>query len=540
MAREHRETERKYEGLALPAGLAELPGVAATRNAEPQDLDALYYDTSDLRLLRRGITVRRRTGGGDAGWHVKLPLPADTRQEVHLPLGTGGPREVPAEFAARLAVFTRGAALQPVAQLRTHRTRTHLLDGRSRILAEVSEDRVAARTFDLTADPAVPARPGPKPGMPSAPDGAAGGATARTEEWTEFEVELEHGPRALLEQTDALFTAAGLARSPWPSKLAHALDRPGTGALGPGPAVSGEVGGRRTAGEVVVHGIRTQYEQFLVLDGAVRRGEEDAVHRMRITARRLRSLLEAHRRLFDTSRSTPLADRLRRLARLLGEARDQEVLAEQLVSALGAVPAPMREGALRARITEHYARTYRAAWQRAVAELDGARYFALLDDLEDFAADPPLRRRARRDARDYLAGALRRQQHRTLRRLDKALDAGAGPARDEALHRARKAAKRARYTAEGAQGATDRATAERLGKYAKRMKELHKVLGDQHDSVVVRQALTGLGAKAGTDRRHVFAYGVLHEAQRHAADDALARLPRLRRRAARRKLARLR
>ncbi|MFB8242316.1 CYTH domain-containing protein [Kitasatospora purpeofusca] len=79
MATEHKETERKYVGLALPAGLEELPGVAATRNAEPQDLDALYYDTPDLRLLRRGITLRRRSGGGDAGWHVKLPLAADAR-----------------------------------------------------------------------------------------------------------------------------------------------------------------------------------------------------------------------------------------------------------------------------------------------------------------------------------------------------------------------------------------------------------------------------------------------------------------------------
>ncbi|MFD8700732.1 CYTH domain-containing protein [Kitasatospora purpeofusca] len=164
MAREHRETERKYEGFALPAGLGELPGVTATREAEPQDLAALYYDTSDLRLLRRGIAVRRRTGGGDAGWHVKLPLGADARHEVHLPLGTGGPREVPAEFSGRLAAFTRGAALLPVAHLRTHRVRTQLLDRRSQILAEVSEDRVASRTFDLTAAGATPARAGPTQG----------------------------------------------------------------------------------------------------------------------------------------------------------------------------------------------------------------------------------------------------------------------------------------------------------------------------------------------------------------------------------------
>jgi hypothetical protein len=37
-------------------------------------LDAVYFDTSDLRLLRRGVTLRFRRGE-DAGplWTVKLP-----------------------------------------------------------------------------------------------------------------------------------------------------------------------------------------------------------------------------------------------------------------------------------------------------------------------------------------------------------------------------------------------------------------------------------------------------------------------------------
>ncbi|MEU8926271.1 CYTH and CHAD domain-containing protein [Kitasatospora sp. NPDC048545] len=535
MGREQTETERKYAGPALPVGLENLPGVASTRRAEPHDLDAVYYDTSDLRLLRRGITVRRRTGGSDAGWHAKLPLGADSRQEVHLPLGAAGQCQVPADFTGRLAAYTRGAVLLPVAHLRTHRRRAQLLDAQGRILEEVTEDRVAAQAFERTADPAAPTRSGKSATWP--PAEAAEGTRAQASGWTEFEVELEHGTQELLEQTDALLAAAGLTPSPWPSKLAHALGR--TGTRQGGTAAAGDGGETRSAGNVVMHGVRAQCDRLLGLDGAVRCAQEDSIHQMRITARRLRSLLKAHRRLFDTCRSTPLADQLRWLARLLGEARDQEVLADQLVGDLAAVPAPMREGALRARITEHYTRGYRAAWQQVVAELDSARYFTLLDDLEDFTDHPPLRRRARRDAGDYLEGALRRQQRRTLGRLDKALDTGAGPARDEALHRARKAAKRARYTAECAQPASVHSTAKRLHKYAGRMKKLHKVLGDQHDSVVARQALVDLAEQADADPRHVFAYGVLHEAERRAADDALDRLPRLRRRAARRKLTRM-
>nr|MBA2308014.1 CYTH domain-containing protein [Pseudonocardiales bacterium] len=66
-----RETERKYdaqEQTQLPA-LDDLPGVSATVGPDEQTLEAVYYDTDDLRLARSGVTLRRRSGGDDAGWH---------------------------------------------------------------------------------------------------------------------------------------------------------------------------------------------------------------------------------------------------------------------------------------------------------------------------------------------------------------------------------------------------------------------------------------------------------------------------------------
>ena len=68
------ETELKYEAGAdaeLPA-FDGLPQVATAESAA-ELLVAIYYDTEDLRLLRAGITLRRRSGGHDAGWHLKLP-----------------------------------------------------------------------------------------------------------------------------------------------------------------------------------------------------------------------------------------------------------------------------------------------------------------------------------------------------------------------------------------------------------------------------------------------------------------------------------
>lgn len=41
---------------------------------DEQHLAAVYYDTRDLRLLRRGVTLRHRTGERKGGeWTLKLP-----------------------------------------------------------------------------------------------------------------------------------------------------------------------------------------------------------------------------------------------------------------------------------------------------------------------------------------------------------------------------------------------------------------------------------------------------------------------------------
>ena len=82
------ETETKYDapaGAALP-GLDRLPRVAAVSGPEEQRLEADYYDTGDLRLINAGVTLRRRRGGTDEGWHLKLPAGEDTRRELRRPL----------------------------------------------------------------------------------------------------------------------------------------------------------------------------------------------------------------------------------------------------------------------------------------------------------------------------------------------------------------------------------------------------------------------------------------------------------------------
>ncbi|MDY0811357.1 CYTH and CHAD domain-containing protein [Kitasatospora purpeofusca] len=516
MSAKQLETERKFDGTAALPPL-ELPGVAKVVPAGPQDLDAVYYDTPDLDLLSRQVTLRRRTGGGDAGWHLKLPTGTDSREEIHAPLEAGAPDRPPAALAARVAVFLRGEALVPVARLRTHRRRRHLLDRRGKALAELAEDRVEARILGP-----VPVRAPEHP----APDGDRTGSIS----WTEVEVELAGGDAELLDRVEQALTAAGLERADHPSKLARALRDAPRPDRRRAPLRTGTPGG------LVTGRIRELVDDLLALDPSVRLDEPDSVHRMRVTARRLRSTLKAHRRLFDRRRTDALAAEIRWLGRSLGNARDQEVLGEHLVTALDALdslPDRLRGGPARGEVSAHYARAYRQAWEQVVRDLGSVRYHRLLNELESFAADPPLTARAdRKKPRKRLSRTLRHEQRRTLDRLDAALGLDSGPERDAALHSARKAAKRARYAAEAA-----RPTApERARKFEKRMKRLQRVLGGHQDTVVARQALLD---HPGPGEDHAFTSGVLYAAQQRDAEQAERRLPALRRRVSGPRLARL-
>jgi inorganic triphosphatase YgiF len=153
----HVEVEIKLEADAdavLP-DLSHLPGVFDVRAAETDDLDAVYFDTDGLCLIRAGITLRRRSGGIDEGWHLKLPglgvdvsgatsgSDATPRLEVHRPLGRR-PGVVPAPLLALVAARLLGAPVAPVARIRTARTRYDLIGVDGEKLAEVADDAVTA------------------------------------------------------------------------------------------------------------------------------------------------------------------------------------------------------------------------------------------------------------------------------------------------------------------------------------------------------------------------------------------------------------
>jgi len=199
------ETEQKYEADADFA-LPDLSGLGGrTKSAGPRRyyLSATYFDTEELHLIRNRITLRRRVGGTDEGWHLKLPVRKDTRQEVRAPLGEGdiaSIEAIPARLAAQVEGITAGRPLRPIAILDTERTVVTLADQAGEPLAEVADDRVTATRLD---------RPGGEPLM-----------------WREIEVEaLTQGAGALdlLEAAGRALLQAGARRSSSASKLGRLL-----------------------------------------------------------------------------------------------------------------------------------------------------------------------------------------------------------------------------------------------------------------------------------------------------------------------------
>src|SRR5687768_13643366 len=113
------EVERKYavdESAVLPLE-AGVGGFRVKMN-RTVTLKAVYFDTDERDLFVRGITLRRRAGGDDAGWHLKVPRGTDRRTETRHPLGRAV-KTVPLQVVGPVRAIVRDRALAPVAAITT-------------------------------------------------------------------------------------------------------------------------------------------------------------------------------------------------------------------------------------------------------------------------------------------------------------------------------------------------------------------------------------------------------------------------------------
>jgi inorganic triphosphatase YgiF len=342
---QHLEIEAKYdlpEGAEVPDLLGVGP-VARVDDLPVQVLTAIYYDTADLALQQHRITLRRRTGGSDDGWHLKLPVAGGERLEVRRALGSRPAVPLPLRRLL-VAVVAENQPLVPVATLVTHRTVRHLVGPAGAVLAELADDLVTVE------------RKG-----------------AETLRWRELEVELVDGDPDLLARLDAAVRAAGLQPAAASSKIGRVLS-----AGSSGRSVSWTPRLRAaTAAEPLLAESATRLR---VLDAMARAGRGGAPSELEQAVRRRRSAVDVARRLGAVAADVA-AEQRRELAwaegSLAGAAR-LDAAAALVRESLDEQPAELVLGPVARRLDREVAARRRAEQHHVAELLDSPRWLRLV------------------------------------------------------------------------------------------------------------------------------------------------------------------
>ncbi|MEV6335393.1 CYTH and CHAD domain-containing protein [Nocardia vinacea] len=428
------------------------------------ELTSTYFDTSDQDLFAHNLTLRRREGADESGWQLKVPHPSG-RTELHAPLS----EELPPEFVEVVIGAALGKPLRAVTTIHTLRNRHRVLGPDGELIVEVDDDIVDTTPAD-------------------------GSSVA----WHEIEVEL--GPRidAVPEALVDSLAEAGARRSEFPSKLSHVLP------ARPRPVTD-------TAAQRAIYEYMTaQIDMIFAGDVALRRGQEP-IHDTRVATRRLRSTLRVFGKLLDRSAIGAVEDELKWYAGLLGDVRDCHVQHRRLADQVHKLPPELVLGPVAARIDATILARQVPSRNALTEAMDSSRYLELLATLHAWQSHPPFDRRLRRRE-------LVQRARKAARKADHRLATALHDQRHASLHRARKAAKRARYAAELLEPAGKYPRAKPNIKY---YKKIQSVLGDYNDGIVSSRFLWRTATTAGTAAgENGFTFGLLYANEMHAADDA--------------------
>ncbi|SDO20322.1 CHAD domain-containing protein [Nakamurella panacisegetis] len=467
------------------ARLPDLTGLKTVRSVatDPEtELVEVFHDTQGLALLDAGITLRRRTDKAGPGWSLDRPWDADQRTKITAPLVRRND-SVPSVLAEWALAWTRGNLLSEVGTVTTRRSDHRLLGSDGAVLAILSDDHVTAHA-------------------------AADGGSALLSEWREWHFALVDGGKKLRSAAEELLVSAGARPSDWPSTGHHAVGRR------PRPmAAVPALDAKSRAGEVLLAYLREQVEVIVRRDHDVRVQDADAVHKVRVATRRLRSALATYRPLLHRDVTDPIRDEVAWFATALGGARDAYVQQDHLLQVIAAEPDDLILGPVAGRIQVELHADAAAAHEQLRDVMHSDRYFRLLDTLDDLVASPPFSRQADGRARKMLGLGVAK----AIRRLVAVVALGAPAAGDERdwwLHDIRKAAKRVRYAAETSLPVLGRPAIE----LAATGEEIQELLGAHQDSVVLRKTLRAIGVRMHLDGENPFTIGRLHALQQVRAD----------------------
>jgi CHAD domain-containing protein len=486
---------RVHPPFQIPPLVGERTGAASVDQAQTQQLDAVYWDTSDLRLAREGVTLRHRSGegAGKDGWHLKLParegrLPDASmaiRDELH---ADGDEGAIPDELRDLVTPWVRTAVLGPVATLVTQRTSYLMRDEAGTALVELTDDLVSVLSSGHVAG-----------------------------RFREIEVEDRGGGVAAIGAVSAALRAGGAVTGEFLPKVVRALGPQATAE--PDPPLPRPTGLDEPVRCALRDVLRRNVRALLTHDVEVRRDLPDAVHQMRVNARRIRSALKTFAPILDPEWAESLRAELKWLADALAGARDNEVLLERLLEQLDELPSTDVVGPVRARIEKVVGGSLEAGSGEALETLRSERYVVLLERLVDAAWEPmtsPTGEEAVRVAVPALVTAAWMQLAKRIKRLDDT------DATDHDWHKVRISAKQLRYSCD-AVVPTYGKPARQLSKQAAAVQE---VLGEHQDAVIAAETLRDMAVGRG-GASTAFTLGVLHARQTEAAKAARAEFRRV-------------
>jgi CHAD domain-containing protein len=283
----------------------------------------------------------------------------------------------------------------------------------------------------------------------------------------------------------------------------------------PHPTVISTLGlnSRAPAGLAVVHALRTALSRIEAQESLAKRGDPEGVHRLRSTSRRLRSELRALQDNVEKQWRERVEGELKWLAGLLGEVRDLEILNARLRT--GADKLELKD-VDRQSLAPLFANVEarRAKAGRNVAEsLEGDRYRALVETLEQGALRPPLTDAARIACRVVFPTAAKAAWRR-LRKVARDLRNDAPPAE---FHEARKRAKRCRYAAELIAPILGGHAGRDASKFIRLTTQVQDSLGEHQDALITASELeTAIAEHADDSALLQHASALLEDQQKRA------------------------
>jgi CHAD domain-containing protein len=474
-----------HGAFALP-DLAADPAIADVHPDGTVDLWASYWDTTDLRLARHGVTLRHRSlGATDTVWSLQLPVPdephqagaesASTTGEIEFP---GSGERIPAGAADLVMAYARTAPLTEIAALTTRRRRWSLLDEDGSVTATLTDDEVSV------VDDGTP-----------------------VSRFREIELEPHRLSAEVLARLGDLLREGGAVDAEPIPLVIRAL---GPAATAPADAVAPSIDADASAGAVLRAALTSAVDRFVRNDAGVRLGDAEALHQARVGLRTLRSHLRVFGPLLERRWTASVEAELRPLADALGRVRDLDVLATR-VRDHGGDLAP-----LLGPFVDDIAERRATAQAELLAMMRDERYASLLERLVAAASAPRVLARAGGPARTELPPLFRAAWKRVRSRAD-ALGPRSGAA---AYHAVRIRVKRARYAA-GAIAVgldtDDRVDAER---FARRAAKLQATLGASQDAAMARTEIMAAAAHHLTDGPFNLAAGVLLEREGRSGEEA--------------------